>query len=209
MTRSACVFATYRLFSSADVIRRSSKDSDGCRPGRYLPGATVTRHQHRNRRRTTVMTDDAGHFPILRSALRDVRSSECSVTAFAIYTRRPIQVTVGQTVTIDAALAAGVDSGGSSGAGRSPGTRAGKDQQSDTITAERIENLPINRTQFPGFRAADAGRNRCAGAGRTFAARRRRSSGLSFLGQGGRSQQRHDRRCGQQRQRRRRRSDRR
>ena len=61
-----------------------------------------------------------------------------------------------------------------------------KTQQSDTITQERIENLPINERNFLNFSLLTPGVTDSNGLV-TFTLPQTAFSGLSFLGQGGRS----------------------
>ena len=61
-----------------------------------------------------------------------------------------------------------------------------KTQQSDTITEERIDNLPINERNFLNFSLLTPGVTDANGLV-TFSLPQTTASGLSFLGQGGRS----------------------
>ena len=106
-------------------------------------------------------------------------------TGFATMTRMPITVTVGQTVVLDAQLQPAtlqqeviVQEG-------LPALEKEKTQQSDTITEERIENLPINERNFLNFSLLTPGVTDANGLV-TFTLPQTTASGLSFLGQGGR-----------------------
>ncbi len=107
-------------------------------------------------------------------------------TGLATYTRRPVPLTIGQTVIIDAQL-------------QPPSVQQEvivqeqvqivepeRTQQSNTLTQLQIENLPINERDFLNFTLLTPGVTDSTGLV-TFTLPQTASSGLSFAGQSGRS----------------------
>jgi len=130
-------------------------------------------------------SDAAGNFRFL---VLPPASYELRIQAvdFAIYTRRPLQITVGQTVIADAQLQLASLQEEVVVQLAVPAIEPEKTQQSDTVTRERIENLPINERNFLNFSLLTPGvtsTNTLA----TFTLPMAQTSGLSFLGQNGRS----------------------
>jgi len=167
--------------TSSGDIRVIVSDSTGG----VLPGANVTVTNVDTGVGRSAVSDSTGSFRffLLPPAEYEVR---IQLPAFSTYTRRPVQVTVGETVLIDAVLqpasvlqevlvqevATQVDTE--------------KTQQSDTITQRQIDNLPINERNFLNFSLLTPGVTDSK-ALVSFSLPQAPTSGLSFLGQGGRS----------------------
>ena len=109
-----------------------------------------------------------------------------ALAGFATLTRRPVQVTIGQTVIVDARLEPAALQQEVLVQEELPTIEPEKTQQSDTITEERIDNLPINERNFLNFSLLTPGVTDANGLV-TFSLPQTTASGLSFLGQGGRS----------------------
>ena len=105
---------------------------------------------------------------------------------FAILTRRPIQVMVGGAIEVDAELGPAALQQEVLVIEEAPVVEPGKTQQSNTIDQLRIENLPINKRDFLDFSLLTPGVTD-ANALITFRLPQTPTSGLSFAGQGGRS----------------------
>jgi len=109
-----------------------------------------------------------------------------SLAGFSTLTHRPLQVTVGQTVILDSRLEPAALQQEVLVQEVLPTVEPEKTQQSDTITEERIDNLPINERNFLNFSLLTPGVTDANGLV-TFSLPQTTASGLSFLGQGGRS----------------------
>ncbi len=133
----------------------------------------------------TVTSDSTGayRFFVLPPANYELR---VDVQGFAIYTRRPLPVTIGQTVIADAQLQPRSIQQEVVVQTEVPLVEPEKVQQSDTITETRIDNLPINERNFLNFSLLTPGVTDSNGLV-TFTLPQTATSGLSFLGQGGRS----------------------
>jgi hypothetical protein len=105
---------------------------------------------------------------------------------FVAMTRLPIHVTVGSTINVDLRLEVAGNSSEVLVQADSPILEIEKTQQSDTITSERIDNLPINQRNFLDFSMLTSGVTDSAGLN-TFSLPQAPTSNLSFLGQNGRS----------------------
>jgi hypothetical protein len=167
--------------TAAGDMRGTVKDSSAA----VLPGVTVSVMNIETGIRRQTTTDGAGDFRFL---LLSPGTYALTVEApgFATYTRRPIQVTVGRTVIIDPALQPAGIQQEVIVQEEAPLLEAARIQQSDTITEERIENLPINERNFLNFTLLTPGVTDDKGLV-TFSLPQTPTSGLSFLGQGGRS----------------------
>ncbi len=130
-------------------------------------------------------TDALGNFRFL---VLPPGSYEVRVQAggFATYTRRPVQVTVGQSVVIDPQMQPAAIQQEILVQESAPVLELEKTQQSDTITEDRIDNLPINKRSFLDFSLLTPGVTD-AKALVSFTLPQTPTSGLSFLGQNGRS----------------------
>jgi hypothetical protein len=146
--------------------------------------------------RVTVMNIDTG---VARSATTGADGSfaffvlppgnyelKIEAPSLAIYTRRPLQVRIGQTVLADAHLEPASIRQEIVIQEEAPLVELEKTQQSDTLTEGQIRNLPINERNFLNFSLLTPGVTDSTGLV-TFTLPQTASSGLSFLGQGGRS----------------------
>jgi len=132
-----------------------------------------------------AITDSTGswHFFVVPPGAYEVRAER---TGFVTITRVPIRVTVGATVDVDLRLEVAGASSEVLVQADSPILEIERTQQSDTITAERIDNLPINQRTFLDFSMLTSGVTDSAGLN-TFSLPQAPTSNLSFLGQNGRS----------------------
>src|SRR5712671_6367593 len=105
---------------------------------------------------------------------------------FVTLSRRPIHVTIGEIVSVDLRLEVAGTREAVLVQADSPVLEVEKTQQSDTITAERIDNLPINQRNFLDFALLTSGVTDAGGLN-TFSLPQAPTSKLSFLGQNGRS----------------------
>src|SRR5262245_28453674 len=96
-------------------------------------------------RRTTSDGMGAYRFLVLPSGTYELK---VEAEGFTAYTRRPIQVTVGQSVIIEAQLQPAGITQEIVVQEDIPLLETTRIQQSDTITEERIQNLPINERKF-------------------------------------------------------------
>jgi hypothetical protein len=105
---------------------------------------------------------------------------------FAVYSQSPIQVTVGQTVIIDAELSPATVQQEILVRADAPLLESQRTQQSGTITAEQIVNLPVNRRNFLDLTLLTPSVTDSRGLV-AFSLPMMPTSGLSFMGQNGRS----------------------
>jgi hypothetical protein len=105
---------------------------------------------------------------------------------FTIYTRRPVELTVGQTLDIELRLEPNAVQSEVLVQLPTPILETEQTQQADTITIERINNLPINQRSFLDYALLTPAVTDAA-ALITFTLPQTPTSGLSFLGQNGRS----------------------
>jgi outer membrane receptor protein involved in Fe transport len=153
--------------------------------GAVLPGATVTVMNTETGIERRTMTDAVGDYRFLVLA-PGTYELKIEASGFAAYTRRPIQITVGQSLIIDPQLMPAGIQQEVIVQEAVPLLEPTKIQQSDTITEERIQNLPINERKFLNFSLLTPGVTDDRGLV-TFGLPQAPTSGLSFLGQGGRS----------------------
>ncbi len=153
--------------------------------GGVIPNAKVTATNIETGVARTVTSDAEGSFRflVLPPASYELK---IEVPGFSIYTRRPVQVTVGQAVVADAQLKPAAIQQEVVVQEELALIETEKVQQSDTITEERIQNLPINERNFLNFSLLTPGVTDGKGLV-TFGLPMAPTSGLSFLGQGGRS----------------------
>jgi Carboxypeptidase regulatory-like domain/TonB dependent receptor-like, beta-barrel len=178
------LFATAALsqaqMSSGDIKGTVTDSSGG-----VIPNAPVTVTNVDTGVSRTLSTSEIGEFRffVLPPANYELK---IEVSGFGVYTRRPLQVTVGQTVVTDAVLQPASVQQEVVVQEEVPLVETEKVQQSDTITQERIDNLPINERNFLNFSLLTPGVTDSTGLV-TFTLPQSASSGLSFLGQSGRS----------------------
>lgn len=132
-----------------------------------------------------VTTDAAGgwSFFVVPPGAYEVRVEHAG---FVTLTRRPVHVTVGAAVHLDLKLEVAGAATEILVQADSPILEIEKTQQSDTITSERIDNLPINQRNFLDFSMLTSGVTDAGGLN-TFSLPQAPTSKLSFLGQNGRS----------------------
>jgi hypothetical protein len=180
MLAAATIAFSQSQIASGD-IKGTVKDSTGG----VLPGATVTVTNVNTGIERTVMTDSMGDFRIFLLPPADYEVM-VQLPAFSTFTVRPLHVAVGQTITIDAVLLPAAIQQEVLVQEEAFLVEAEKTQQSSTITENQIENLPINERNFLNYTLLTPGVTDSKGLV-TFAIAQAPSSGLSFLGQSGRS----------------------
>jgi carboxypeptidase family protein len=166
---------------SSGNIKGTATDSTGA----VVAGAAVVLTNIDTGIERTETTDAVGSFRFLVLPPGSYEL-KLSLAGFAMLTRRSIPVTVGQTVVVDAQLEPTALQQEVLVQEELPTIEPEKTQQSDTITLERIENLPINERNFLNFTLLTPGVTDSNGLV-TFTLPQTTASGLSFLGQGGRS----------------------
>jgi hypothetical protein len=172
-------------FSQSQISAGDIKGTVTDATGAVLPGAMVTVTNIQTGVERTLVTDSMGNFRffLLPPAEYEVK---VQLPAFSTYTRRPVPVTVGETVLIEAVLRpASVQQEVLVQEELSP-VETEKTQQSDTITEEQIKNLPINERNFLNFALLTPGVTDSRGLV-PFSLPQAQTSGLSFLGQSGRT----------------------
>lgn len=176
----AALLLTQSQISSGD-IKGTVADSTGG----VLPGATISVTNIDTGVERTAVTDASGAYRLflLPPAQYEVR---IQLPAFSIYTRRPVQVRVGETVSIDAVLQPASVQQEVLVQEALPEVETEKTQQSDTLTQVQIENLPINERNFLNFTLLTPGVTDSR-ALINFSLPQATASGLSFLGQSGRT----------------------
>ncbi len=166
--------------SSGDIHGRVF-DPDGARVSGV--SVTITHSETGVNRRTATDDDGTYHFFLLTPGSYEVRFE---VVGFAIQTRRPIQLQVGQSLGIDARLTPVELQQEIVVIGQAPLLEFEKTQQADTVSEFQIDNLPINQRDFLDFSLLTPGVTN-SDALITFSLPQTPNSGLSFAGQSGRS----------------------
>jgi Carboxypeptidase regulatory-like domain/TonB dependent receptor len=172
-------------FSQAQMSSGNVKGTVADPSGAVVAGAAVVLTNIDTGVDRSGTTDSVGEF---RFFVLSPGSYELKITSagFATLTHRAVQVTVGQTVILDAKLEPAALQQEVLVQEVLPTVEPEKTQQSDTITEERIDNLPINERNFLNFSMLTPGVTDANGLV-TFSLPQTTASGLSFLGQGGRS----------------------
>ena len=172
--------ASQAQMSSGDIYGRVF-DPDGA----LVAGVSVTITHSETRVNRSTATDDDGtyRFFLLIPGSYEVRFE---ASGFAIQTRRPIQIQVGQSLGIDVRLTPAELQQEIVVTGRAPLLELEKTQQADIVSELRIDNLPINQRDFLDFSLLTPGVTDSA-ALITFSLPQTPNSGLSFAGQSGRS----------------------
>src|SRR5262245_7838272 len=98
----------------------------------------------------SVTTGEYGDLPFLALPPGNY-SLTVEAAGFAVYVRRPIQLTVGQALNIEAQLEPAGIRQEILVQEEAVSLEPERTQQSDTITNERIQNLPINERNFLNF----------------------------------------------------------
>ena len=145
-----------------------------------LSGATIRLKNIETGWTKQTVSDMSGdwHFFVVPPGAYEVRAEQ---PGFVTITRTPIHVTIGATVDVDFRMeVAGISSEVLIQAD-SPILEIEKTQQSDTITTEQIDNLPINQRNYLGFTQLTSGVTDSAGLN-TFSLPQAPTSNLSFLG---------------------------
>jgi hypothetical protein len=178
-------FTSIHAISQSQTASGDIKGTVTDATGAVLPGATVTVTNIDTRVERSTVSDSSGNFRILLlpPGAYEVR---LQVPGFSIYTRRPLQVTVGETVTVEAVLQPSSVQQEVLVQDVAPQIEPEKTQQSDTITEHQIDNLPINERNFLNFSLLTPGVTDSK-ALVSFSLPQAPNSGLSFLGQSGRS----------------------
>lgn len=132
-----------------------------------------------------TVTDASGtwRFFVVPPGAYEVRVEQ---PGFVTLTQRPVHVTVGATVNLALQLEVAGTKSEVLVQADSPILEVEKTQQSDTITSERIDNLPINQRNFLDISLLTSGVTDAGGLN-TFSLPQAPTSKLSFLGQNGRS----------------------
>jgi len=188
--RNIC-FAALAFFVCIDCFPQSQTSSGDIKgtvtdsTGAVLPGATITVTNIDTGIERSGTSDNVGNF---RFFLLPPAEYELKVqlTGFSIYTRRPVEVTVGQIVIIEAVLQPAAVQQEILVQETSFRVETEKTHQSDTITEKQIESLPINERNFLNFSLLTPGVTDSK-ALVSFSPPQAPTSGLSFLGQNGRS----------------------
>src|SRR5215470_620099 len=190
--KTPCLILVLLLLSTAANVFPQSQTSSGDikgtvtdSTGAVLPGATVTVVNIDTGVERSAISDSTGNyrFFLLPPAEYEVR---VQLSGFSTYTRRPVQVTVGQTVFVDALLQPAAVQQEVFVQDVSLQVETEKTQQSDTITEKQIEGLPINERNFLNFSLLTPGVTDSK-ALISFGLPQAPNSGLSFLGQNGRA----------------------
>ncbi len=177
-------FALYGMgqaqMSSGD-INGTVRDPDGA----LVPGVAVSIVNPDTGLGRDTLTGDEGvyRFFLLSPGSYEIRFE---LSGFAIQTRRPIQVQVGQSRSVDVQLTPAALQQEIVVVGDAPLVESDRTQQADTVTELRIDNLPINQRDFLDFSLLTPGVSDSE-ALIGFTLPQTPSSGLSFTGQDGRS----------------------
>src|SRR5215813_1374092 len=188
--RTVC-FAVFVFFVCVDCFSQSQTSSGDIKgtvtdsTGAVLPGAMIAVTNIDTGIERSAVSDDRGNFRFFLLPPADYELKVQS-TGFSIYTRRPVEVTVGQIVVIEAVLQPAAVQQEILVQETSLQVETEKTQQSDTITEKQIENLPINERNFLNFSLLTPGVTDSK-ALVSFGLPQAPTSGLSFLGQNGRS----------------------
>ena len=193
MNMRSIVFATFVVlgwaaansFSQSQISAGDIKGTVTDSTGGVLPAAMVTVTNIDTGVQRTDETDSTGNFRFFLLPPGDYEV-KVQVRGLSTYTRRPVQVTVGKTIFIDAALQPASVLQEVLVQEAAPELEPEKTQQSDTIVEEQIENLPINERNFLNFTLLTPGVTDARGLV-TFTLPQAQASGLSFLGQSGRT----------------------
>src|SRR5215813_10574796 len=179
------VFVCVNCFAQSQTSSGDMKGTVTDSTGAVLPGATVTVTNIDTGIERSGMSDNVGNF---RFFLLPPAEYELKVQlpSFSIYTRRPVEVTVGQIVVINAVLQPAAVQQEILVQETSFQVETEKTHQSDTITEKQIESLPINERNFLNFSLLTPGVTDSK-ALVSFSLPQAPTSGLSFLGQNGRS----------------------
>src|SRR5215510_11649505 len=178
-------FTAINCFSQSQTASGDIKGTVTDAGGGVLPGANITVTNIDTGVERAAVADSTGNFRVflLPPANYEVK---VQVPAFSVYTRRPVQVTVGETVVIDAVLQPASVQQEVLVQEIASQVETQKTQQSDTITERQINNLPINERNFLNFSLLTPGVTDSK-AHVSFTLPQAPTSGLSFLGQNGRA----------------------
>src|SRR5262245_2444438 len=152
--------------------------------GAVVPGATITVTNVETGVSRTTTTPALGEYRVLVLP-PGMYSIKIEGSGFAPQTRPSVQVTVGQTVVIDAQLSPASVQTEVVVQTEAPLLEVEKTQQSSTITDEQIINLPLNKRDFLDLTMLTPGVTDAAGL-IAFTLPMLQTSGLSFMGQGAR-----------------------
>ena len=164
--------------------RLTGADLDGVvtdQTGAVLPGCLVTVTSLDTDISRTVVTDATGHYnvPALPPGAYSVTAS---LSGFKVQRRDRVDLSLGQSVRIDFSLVVATASAVTV-SGEVPLVSASRTEVSTVISQEQISSLPSNGRNFIGFAIVAPG----VGTDRTPLQGAAATSGLSFTGQRGRS----------------------
>src|SRR5262249_47194518 len=115
-----------------------------------IPGARVTTTNMETGVARVTTTDAAGYFRffVLPPANYELK---VEATGFSVYTRRPVPVTIGQTVIVDAQVQPASIQQEVVVQEEVQLVEPQRTQQSNTLSQTQIDNLPINERDFLNF----------------------------------------------------------
>lgn len=179
LTFSGVVFPQAGI-SSAELKGKVVDQTDA-----VLPGATVTVTNTATGVSRSIITDDRGEYraTLLPPGSYEVRAE---MTGFATKVFKGIGLTVGQSAVMDIKLELAQVATEVVITGAAPLIETEKTQQADVIDENRIQNLPINGRNYLDYAYLTPGVTD-ANALITFSLPQTPTSGLSFAGQPGRS----------------------
>ncbi|MBI3655127.1 MAG: TonB-dependent receptor [Acidobacteria bacterium] len=166
--------------SSADISGRVVDSSEAVLPGVALTATNVETGLVRS---AVSAADGTFRLLLLPPGAYDVK---VEFSGFASQVRKNVRVTVGQTAVITFKLAIAGSSTVVDVFSAGPLIEVERTQQSDTIDSVKIQNLPINGRNYLDYTLLTPGVTD-ANANIQFALPQAGTSGLSFAGQGGRS----------------------
>ncbi len=165
---------------STGDIKGTVTDSSGA----IVPGATVTVTNVETGVSRTATTPALGEYRVLVLPPGSY-SIKIEAPGFAPQTRPAVQVTVGQTVVMNAQLSPASLQSEVIVQAEAPLLEVERTQQSSTITDDQIVNLPLNKRDFLDLTMLTPGVTDAAGLIQ-FTLPMLQTSGLSFMGQGAR-----------------------
>lgn len=185
MVATLVVLAAIPGFTQSQIASGDVKGRVTDATGGVIAGATVTLSNVETGVERSAATDTLGNFRFLLVPPADyeVKVQRPSFSTWAV---RSLRVGVGETVALDAVLKPAAVQQEVLVQEQIPPVDTEKTQQSNTIADEQIENLPINERNFLNFTLLTPGVTDSKGIV-TFALPQAATSGLSFLGQNGRS----------------------
>src|SRR5262249_31740405 len=181
----AILLAALPCFSQAEMSSGDVKGIVTDSTGAVVVGArlTVTHIATGVERATDSDNQGAFRFLVLTPGAYEMK---VQFPGFGVYTRGPVQVRIGETVSVDPILYPASVQAELCVPATAAEIDTEKTQQSDTIGAELIQSLPINERNFLNFSLLMPGITDSR-ALISFSLPQAANSGLSFLGQNGRA----------------------